>query len=297
MPQQKFPRDFLLAELKRVAAELGKIPTIEEFRRSASVAPETLISRFRSWSAALKSAGFDPTKARLTYQDVDMIEEIRRVAEQLGRTPATTEFDQRSEFSASRISQRLGGSWSAACRAAGLPPFVNTRPPSVRGGWNKGQRKFSLDADELRYVYEREGLSAAAIAKRYGVGANSVRRRLKECGIETRRLHYTMPRATSIEEIVYTELERRGVTFVKQQVVDGLWVVDALVPGAKLVIECDGQYWHSLPDMEKRDKRKDAYLRSRGYQVFRFPEAAIHADVRACVQRIVDALVDRFKER
>ncbi len=297
MPQQKFPREFLLAELKRVAAESGKIPTIQEFRRSASVAPETLVSRFGTWSAALESAGFDPSKVRLTYQDSDLIDEIRRVAEQLGRTPATTEFDQLSKFSASTISQRLGGSWSAACRAAGLLPFVNTRPSSVPGGWNKGQRNFCLDADELRYIYEVEGLSAEAIARRYGVSGNSVRRRLKECDIKTRRLHYTMPRATSIEEIVYGELERRGVTFVKQQVVDGLWVVDALVPGAKLVIECDGEYWHSQPKMEARDKKKDAYLRSRGYQVFRFPEAAIHADVQACVQRVVDALVDRYKER
>lgn len=297
MPNQKFPRDFLLAELKRVARELGKIPSIAEFREHAKVAPETLVKRFGSWSKTLESAGFDPKKARLTYQDVDMVEELRRVAEDLGRTPASTEFDRLSKFSASTVGQRLGGSWEAACRAAGLKPFVNTHPPIVQGGWNKGQRKFTLDADELRYLYEVEGLSAAAIAKRHGVGGNSVTRRLHECGIEIRRLHYSMPKTTSIEEAVYAELERRGVTFVKQQVVDGLWVVDALVPGARLVIECDGEYWHSLPEMEARDARKDRYLRSRGYTVFRFPEAGIRADVQACVQRIVDALVDRYKQK
>lgn len=73
MPTQKYPRDFLLAELKRVARELGKIPSVKEFRERATVEPGTLVNRFGSWSKALASAGFDPKKARLTYQDVDMI--------------------------------------------------------------------------------------------------------------------------------------------------------------------------------------------------------------------------------
>jgi very-short-patch-repair endonuclease len=294
MPQ-KFPRDFLLAELKRVARDLGKPPTVKEFRASATVAPETLVNRFGSWSKALASAGFDPAKHRLTYQDMELVEELRRVASELGRTPASTEFNGLSEQSATTVTQRLGGTWATACRAAGLEPFVGTKS-TAKGGWNKGQRKFNLDADELRYLYDTEGLSAAAIARRHSVGENCVRRRLKECGIETRRLHYSMPKTTSIEEAVYSELERRGVTFVKQQVIDGFWVVDALVPGAKIVIECDGEYWHSLPQMEERDRKKDKYLKSRGYQVFRFLESAIRADVQTCVQRVVDALVDRYKQ-
>jgi very-short-patch-repair endonuclease len=294
MEGRKYPRDFLLAELKRVARALGKIPTIEEFRKEGSVSPETLAARFKGWKGALSSAGFDPQKARLTYQDVDMLEELRRVATTMGRTPATTEFDHQSLMSASTISQRFG-SWKNACEAAGLKPFVSTSPPSPPTGWNRGQRKLKISEEELRYLYEREGLSAAAIASRYGVSMNSVFRVMKDYGIESRRLHYSMPRETTIESLVYAELERRGVTFVKQQVIDGLWVADAIIPGARMVIECDGEYWHSLPEMQERDRRKDAYLKARGYKVLRFPEAAIRADVKGCVQRVVDALIDRYK--
>jgi len=71
-----------------------------------------------------------------------------------------------------------------------------------------------------------------------------------------------MPRETTIETLMYGELERRGITFVKQSVIDGLWVVDALIPGPKVVIECDGEYWHRKPEMERRDARRDSYLRS-----------------------------------
>ena len=299
MESRKYPRDFLVAELKRVARALGKIPTMEEFQRESDISPVTLVKRFKGWKGALSSAGFDPLKERLTYQDIGMIEDLRRVANELGRTPATTEYDERrssSSPSASTISQRFGGSWEKACRAAGLKPFVSTKARTVVAGWNKGQRKLKLGQDELRYLYQTEGLSASAIAARLGVSVNTVLRLMKEYGVEVKKLHYSMPRATSIEEIVYGELERRGVTFVKQQVIDGLWVADALIPGPRVVVECDGEYWHSRPDMQERDRKKDRYLESRGYKVLRFPEAAIRADVHGCVQRVVDALIDRYKK-
>ncbi len=299
METRKYPRDFLLAELKRVAKVLGKIPTMKDFDQESQLSPVTLAKRFRGWKGALLSAGFDPQKERLTYQDIDMIEELKRVAKELGRTPATTEFDEArssSSANASTISKRFGGPWEKACRAAGLKAFVSTKPRTVIGGWNKGQRKLKLSKDDLKYLYEVEGLSASAISTRFGVSVNCVLRLMKDYGIEVKKLQYSMPRATSIEEMIYGELERRGVTFVKQQVIDGLWVADALIPGARVVIECDGEYWHSRPEMQERDRKKDRYLESRGYKVLRFAEAAIRADVRGCVQRVVDFLIDRYKK-
>lgn len=295
MNGRKFPREYLLGELKRVARLVQDVPSMEDFRRASKVAPETLVKRFGGWRKALSCAGFDPAKAQLTYQDNDLIAEVKRVAQQIGKTPASTEFDELSHMSASTLSQRLGGSWAAACRAAHLAPFVAAAPSVAVGGWNKGQRKVTISEDDLRYLYETEGLSAAAIGVRIGVGRSTVLRLLREYGIQVKRLHYMQPRETAIEALMYAELERRSVPFVKQQIVDGLYYVDALVPGARIVIECDGEYWHSLPDAKRRDPKKDKYLKSRGYRVFRFPEAAIHADVKACVDRVVEALVNTYK--
>lgn len=42
------------------------------------------------------------------------------------------------------------------------------------------------NADELRRLYEQEGLSMAAIGEQYGVSGTSVRRWLKDAGIERR---------------------------------------------------------------------------------------------------------------
>lgn len=284
-----------MSELKRVARLLGKIPTMDEFNKESKLSPVTLAKRFNGWKAALESAGFDPKKSRLTYHEIELIEELKKVATLVGHTPSTREFDENSTFSSSTVIQRLG-SWVDACKKAGLSAYVPKKLPSPPGGWNKGLRKFDIAEDDLRYFYEIEGLSAAAIATQFDVHRNTVLRRMHEFGIEVKKLHYSMPRETSIETKLYQELERRGVTFVKQQVVDGLWVIDALIPGPRIAIECDGEYWHSLPEMVARDNKKDSYLRSRGYRVFRFPEEAIKTDVKGCVQRIVDALIDLYKK-
>lgn len=68
-----------------------------------------------------------------------------------------------------------------------------------------------------------------------------------------------------------------GITYEPQKPI-GRYIVDIYIPGCSLVIECDGDYWHSLPESQKRDRRKDAWLRRHGYQVVRLPEHEIKAN-------------------
>ena len=68
--------------------------------------------------------------------------------------------------------------------------------------------------------------------------------------------------------------------------------VDLLYRDVKLAIELDGGHSHGTPKAVDDDRRKDAYLRSRGYEVLRYsfwqieeePEAVI-AEVSAALQR------------
>lgn len=297
MESRRYPRDFLVSEIKRVARIVGEMPKMRQFEEHGEVAAVTVAKRFRGWKNALAAAGFDSSKARTKIDDQDLKNELTRVAEELGRTPSSTEFADRSDFSASTVAQRLGGSWAAACRSVGLPPPIIENKHQVTGGWNKGKRKFNIAKDELLYLYETEGLSASAIAVRLGTSSQSVLRALHEHGIAIKRLHYSMPRATTIEELMYAELERRNVTFARQQVVDGRYLADAIIMGARIVIECDGDYWHSLPGAPERDQRKTRYLQSRGYIVLRFSEAVLKADIQACGRKVVEALLSRIETR
>lgn len=91
---------------------------------------------------------------------------------------------------------------------------------------------------------------------------------------------------TSIEQLIRVELQERGIEF-DQNVPIGKFTVDFLLYQAKIVIECDGEYWHSLPDSKKRDKYKDKFLFQKGFQVFRFTESEIRRAARDCVDRVL----------
>lgn len=48
--------------------------------------------------------------------------------------------------------------------------------------------------------------------------------------------------------------------------------LDVYIPELKLGIEYDGEYWHNLPNMKKRDHIKDSYCRNRNIELIRIKE-------------------------
>jgi len=79
---------------------------------------------------------------------------------------------------------------------------------------------------------------------------------------------------TSIERAVWEILDALGVEYETQKRI-GPYFVDIYVSLKNLVIECDGEWWHSQPEAIRRDKAKDTYLKKRGYYVLRLPERVI----------------------
>lgn len=58
----------------------------------------------------------------------------------------------------------------------------------------------------------------------------------------------------------------------------GTYEADFFIPQWNLVVECDGRYWHSLPEVQARDSVRDAFMRDRGYTVLRLGEKDIRAN-------------------
>jgi len=294
----EIPRKILIDEVRRVAHQLSKPPTMAEFDCYSKVGRSgTCSKKFHGWRQFLIQAGFNPdaTRSRMPHEELE--NEFRRICDLLGHTPTSEEFNKYKRMgSSSTIALRFGkGSWTEACKALGyLPPPKHT--PTPPGGWNKGIDRVKLDKDKLRFMYEVEGLSASAIAVQLKCGIGTVLRRMRRAGIEVKRHYYQQQQETTPESLLYAELERRRIPFMKQQPIDGLYVVDALIPGAQIVIECDGDYWHGLPDMQKRDKRKDTYLKARHYHVLHFRESELKANVQACVDAVEDEW-DRIRPR
>ena len=125
--------DEILAELKRVAA-IAPVGTFSRrvFEQHSRVSAKTVRRRFGSWEAALQQAqlqnrysGAVVTQKQMVsvakqMTDAELIDELRRVASNLGRDVVTTrDVDEHSRVG-SAIFRRRFGSWKSAMESAGL---------------------------------------------------------------------------------------------------------------------------------------------------------------------------------
>lgn len=94
---------------------------------------------------------------------------------------------------------------------------------------------------------------------------------------------------TIIEVIVGNILAHLNVKYLPQYRV-GKYVCDYYLPNHNLIIECDGSYWHSIPKVQERDKRKNAYLKECKYKVLRLKESEIKTDRDTCVFKVTQAI-------
>jgi very-short-patch-repair endonuclease len=90
---------------------------------------------------------------------------------------------------------------------------------------------------------------------------------------------------TDIERIIEKILIGLKIYYRKQVSIDGIALVDFLVDTNK-IIQCDGDYWHSLPLTIERDKRQDAYLRTHGYTILRLKGSEIKKQKQLCIDKI-----------
>ena len=81
-------------------------------------------------------------------------------------------------------------------------------------------------------------------------------------------------------------LNELGITY-EPQVMFGDFCVDFLLPKHNIIIECDGNYWHSSLYAKNRDKIKDKLLASLGYQVCRFSEDSIKSNSLGCIKGVI----------
>ena len=97
------------------------------------------------------------------------------------------------------------------------------------------------------------------------------------------RCYLVNRRVSHFENDVFLFLAMRGVV-CDRGVRAGKWTFDGQVVGTNILIEADGSYWHSLPEIVERDQRKDAWCPSNGYFLVRIAEEAFAANPEAaCV--------------
>lgn len=94
-------------------------------------------------------------------------------------------------------------------------------------------------------------------------------------------------RISTLEVAVEKTLKKLGMDYIPQKRI-GRFLCDFYLPNMNTVIECDGEYWHSLPKVIERDKRKNKEIARRGMVMIRLTESAIREDCDAAVTSAIE---------
>jgi very-short-patch-repair endonuclease len=90
---------------------------------------------------------------------------------------------------------------------------------------------------------------------------------------------------TKIEKAVENQLLFNNILYIKQYRYK-LGIADFWLPKGNLIVECDGDYWHSRPETMVKDKIKTTWLEDNDYVVLRLTETEIKNDIGGCLERI-----------
>jgi hypothetical protein len=118
--RRRYTDDEILEELRAAAKRLGRSPTMREFAQDpeARVHPQTVIEHFGTWNAAKRAAGLFPRRF-LTREE--LLEQLRLLGEDLGRTPTARDLTARGRSLPSQsLYAHTFGSFGNALREAGF---------------------------------------------------------------------------------------------------------------------------------------------------------------------------------
>lgn len=100
--------------------------------------------------------------------------------------------------------------------------------------------------------------------------------------IKLARLNQKFPlRDTAIEIKVKNFLIEEKIEYIEQYKIINItdfYRCDFYLPKFNVVIECDGDYWHTIPKVHERNILRTVEMREKGYIVLRFMERTIEND-------------------
>jgi hypothetical protein len=118
--RRRYSDEEILEELRAAAERTGRSPTMREFAQDpqARVHPQTVIEHFGTWNAAKRAAGLFPR--RFLTRD-ELLEQLRGLGEELGRTPTARDLAaRRRSLPSASLYAHTFGSLGNALREAGF---------------------------------------------------------------------------------------------------------------------------------------------------------------------------------
>jgi very-short-patch-repair endonuclease len=196
----------------------------------------------------------------------------------------TYSFDDKFGDKSNEIKQKIGKNSGAARKGKRRPGQAD----SLKLAWAKNKETWS---------------SAIAAVARLPENREKKRKQAKD-RIEKNGYHLSRGRETTLEKFVRETLQQNGYEVVTQKGTkkETLGVVrffDIFVPSLNLLIECDGEYWHSSPSRIKIDLDKNNAAKIEGYRLLRISDKQFTRSNK-CAETLLSLLNlsdDELKER
>jgi hypothetical protein len=118
-------RDEFIDELHRLAGKLQDTPRIRDLKEQGRYSYSAYRNEFGTWNEAIRAAGFTPNKQPISRED--LIDELHRIAEELGESPGKREMNELGQYSYSAYRNEFG-TWNKALLEAGLEPNLKEIP-------------------------------------------------------------------------------------------------------------------------------------------------------------------------
>ena len=118
--RRRYTSEQIVAELQDCSARIGRSPTMREFAADpgTTVHPQTVIGHFGTWNEAKRAAGLVPRRFATREE---LLERLRDLGEELGRTPTARDLEQRRGSMPSKsLYWHTFGSLQHALREAGF---------------------------------------------------------------------------------------------------------------------------------------------------------------------------------
>lgn len=94
---------------------------------------------------------------------------------------------------------------------------------------------------------------------------------------------------SSIEDLMCEALDSLNIKYKRQKRI-GRWYADIYIFNDNLIVECNGDYWHSLPNRIKRDKEFAEYCKEKNIRIIFIWESEIKKNPRKAFIKEVNVL-------
>lgn len=94
--------------MQAASMALGRHPRMNEMRDFGNYSAQVYLKRFGSWSEAVEAAGIEYQDPNPEPSADEIIADVERVQEKLGKRPSTLDYDRHGKYSSNAVRNKVG---------------------------------------------------------------------------------------------------------------------------------------------------------------------------------------------